>query len=118
MYGKSSLFKSSSRWHIKDKYLLLGDGEVAGNWSWGCSQCLGSISPIGDPSAAHSTDNRATTAPLTRGNRRDLLSLQRVPPVVDGLLSSEANYTGFVIMSGEGAVLCLGVASRPGGREA
>ncbi|XP_050718014.1 tyrosine-protein phosphatase 69D-like isoform X2 [Eriocheir sinensis] len=91
-----------SGWHIKDKYLLLGDGEVAGNWSWGCSQCLGSISPIGDPSAAHSTDNRATTVPPTRGNRRDLLSLQKVPPVVDGLLSSEANYTGFVIMSVEG----------------
>ncbi|KAG0713924.1 Tyrosine-protein phosphatase 69D [Chionoecetes opilio] len=55
--------------------------------------------PTGDPTAAHSTDPRPTTAPLTRGNRRDLLSLQKDPPLVDGLLSSEANYTGFVIMS-------------------
>ncbi|XP_063848921.1 tyrosine-protein phosphatase 69D-like isoform X1 [Scylla paramamosain] len=86
-----------SGWHIKDKYLLLGDGKVAGNWSWGCSSCLGS--PTGDPTPSHSTDNHPTTAPLTRGNRRDLLSLQKVPPLVDGVLSSEANYTGFVIMS-------------------
>ncbi|KAK3883163.1 hypothetical protein Pcinc_012496 [Petrolisthes cinctipes] len=87
-----------SGWNIKDKYLLVGDGQVVGNWSGGCASCLGELSPLGDPTASYSTDTR-TLRPLTRGSRRGLLSVQLAPPVVDGLLSSEANYTGYIMMS-------------------
>ncbi|XP_071521092.1 tyrosine-protein phosphatase 69D [Panulirus ornatus] len=96
-----------SGWNIKDKYLLLGDGKVVGNWSGGCASCLGEINPIGETAASRSKEGHAI-GPITRGSRRSLLSLQVAPPVVDGLLSKESNYTGFVVISvqpGEGKLL-------------
>ncbi|XP_045597074.1 tyrosine-protein phosphatase 69D isoform X2 [Procambarus clarkii] len=88
-----------SGWNIKDKYLLLGDGKVVGNWSGGCSSCLGEINPGGEMAAFRGTPGQTAVVPATRGNRRSLLSLQVAPPVVDGLLSMESNYTGFIVMS-------------------
>lgn len=88
-----------SGWNIKDKYLFLGDGKVVGNWSGGCAACLGEINPAGEMSALRSGSPVHAIAPVTRGNRRTLLSLQVAPPVIDGLLSRESNYTGFIVMS-------------------
>lgn len=85
---------------MKDKYLLLGDGKVVGNWSEGCAACLGEMMPMGEAAASTSNESRIKRA-MTRGNRRSLLSLQVLPPVVDGILSQESNYTGFVILSGK-----------------
>lgn len=81
-----------------------------GNWSGGCAACLGEISPIGEAAASRSAESR-TAGPVTRGSRRALLSLQVVPPVVDGILSRESNYTGLVIMSGKDYWLCIRVGS-------
>lgn len=89
----------SFRWHVKDKYLYLGDGKVVGNWSGGCAACLGEIIPVGEAAASRSPEGHSLS-PVTRGNRRGLLSLQASALVVDGFLSSESNYTGLVIMSG------------------
>ncbi|XP_042869505.1 tyrosine-protein phosphatase 69D-like isoform X2 [Penaeus japonicus] len=87
-----------SKWSVKDKYLLLGDGKVVGNWSEGCAACLGEMMPMGEAAASRSNESRIKRA-MTRGNRLSLLSLQVLPPVVDGILSQESNYTGFVILS-------------------
>ncbi|XP_042222169.1 tyrosine-protein phosphatase 69D-like isoform X2 [Homarus americanus] len=92
-----------SGWNIRDKYLLLGDGKVVGNWSGGCSSCLGEINPVGESAAFRSNEQGRDVGPITRGNRRSLLSLQFAPPVVDGILSRDSNYTGFIVMSVQAA---------------
>ncbi|XP_066940417.1 tyrosine-protein phosphatase 69D [Macrobrachium rosenbergii] len=86
-----------TRLSIKDKYLLLGDGKVVGNWSGGCAACHGEISPIAEAATSRSSELRVARA-ITRGSRH-LLSLQATTPVEDGILSQEANYTGFVVLS-------------------
>ncbi|CAL4098877.1 unnamed protein product, partial [Meganyctiphanes norvegica] len=95
-----------TRWKSNAKYLLLGDGEVVGNWSDGCSVCLGepAVAAVSTTSSAQGTA-AATAAEyrskrsFTRGHRRSLLSLQIPPHVVDGKLDNEANYTGFLMLT-------------------
>ena len=79
---------------------MFGDEEVFGNWSDGCAACLGIQ---GNAAALGSSSIKKDTSSFHPRNIAARKS-RSVPPtsyVVDGKLSNENNYTGFLVLTGK-----------------
>ncbi|KAB7503050.1 hypothetical protein Anas_11212, partial [Armadillidium nasatum] len=93
---------------VTSQYLLVGDGEIVGNWSAECARCLEGEAQVSATREKMNNQIEASNISLPYTEFLRKRTPEQLPMAEDGHLSKDDNYTGFVIMSvrdKEGTVL-------------